>query len=382
MKNMSKDADLIKCSDIRRIIKASVFLRILAVVASCCFTFASEPTLNARENDEAGLTRYEFNAEKMGVPVRILAYASNETQVNSAVEKVWKRFDELNAILSDYDPESEVIRACRDFGGTGNYAAVSVDLRRALEESRKYCVLTDGAFDPTVSPIVKLWRRSRIFHERPPQGVLASAKTKIGLNVWDLSESGLKTENGVRLDFGGIAKGIALDESLEIMRKFGITSVLIDASGDLRIGDPPPGQDGWIVGVASLLDKPAFYCALSNVGIASSGDANRYVVIDGVRYSHIIDPRTCEPLTQRCVSAVMAPDATSADALASALCVLGKGAPPIFERIRKEGVEPLEYILLTVKPEVEELRSNDEVDVLATPVFSRLFEESNNADAK
>jgi len=358
-----------------KIIGIAIIFTILVFAGDNIIACAADSTLNVQDETPV-LTRYEFSAEKMGVPIRILAYASNETQVKDAVEKVWNRFDELNTILSDYDPESEVIRVCREFGGTEKHAPVSEDLRRTLEESRKYCVLTEGAFDPTVSPIVKLWRRSRTFRERPPQGILEKARTKVGLNVWEINDSGLKTNEGVRFDFGGIAKGVALDDSLEIMREAGIASVLIDASGDLRIGDPPPDRNGWIVGVASLLDKPSFYCELSNVGIASSGDANRYVIIDGVRYSHIIDPRTCEPLTRRCVSAVMAPDATSADALASALCVLGKEAQPVLERLRKTDGEPLEYILLTVKSNVEEATSDADVEIWASATFLKLFYES------
>ena len=196
----------------------------------------------------------------MGVPVRVILYAADEEQALAASNAVWKRFDELNATLSDYDPESEIIQSCRKSAESGGFVEVSPDLRLALEESRKFCEWTGGAFDATVSPIVKLWRRSRYFHSRPPESALLSAKKLVGLDVWTIDERGVKTEPNVRFDVGGIAKGIALDEALKAAQNLGVKSVLVDASGDLRLGAAPPGKKGWKIGVASLNSEPACYC--------------------------------------------------------------------------------------------------------------------------
>ncbi len=333
-------------------------------------------TANARSDDGSGsesLTRYEYAAEKMGVPVRVILYAENEDQALAVSNAVWKRFDELNATLSDYDPESEIIQVCRKSAESGGFVEVSPDLRLALEESRKFCEWTGGAFDATVSPIVKLWRRSRYFHSRPPESALLPAKKLVGLDVWSLDARGVKTEPNVRFDVGGIAKGIALDEALKAAQKLGVKSVLIDASGDLRLGAAPPGKKGWKIGVASLNPEPACYCELSDVGICASGDANRYVEIDGIRYSHIIDPRTCEPLTRRCVASVLAPTATAADALASALCVVGgEEFPEIVERVSRElGLEKgaIEYLLLQASADANPPYTPETTSVFASPLF-------------
>ena len=348
-------------------------------------TFAALLTPCGTIGADASLERFEFHEEKMGVPVSVTLYAKDAREAESAAEAVWRRFDELNATLSDWDPESEIIQLCRRIDETGERTQPSADLRRALEESRLYCELTGGAFDPTVSSVVKLWRRSRYFHERPPEKALDQAKKRIGLNVWNINADGVKTERGVRFDVGGIAKGIALDDALAVLRARGITSALINASGDLRIGDPPPGRAGWRVGVASLGEEPAFYGDFSNVGIASSGDANRYVEIDGARYSHIIDARTGEPLTRRCVAAVLAPTATTADALASALCVLGgEEFLKAVEAVKREipGVsERFEYALLQVvdassEPPYEE----SEIATYASPGFARMLNASREVE--
>ena len=363
---------------IRRLNLTCVFLLALVCYAlwfSAAFTFACD------------LTRYEFNEQKMGVPISLILYAPDDKSAEEAAAVVWRKFDELNAILSDWDSESEIVQVCRRSGETGDFTPISDELRHALEESRKYCELTDGAFDPTVGPIVKLWRRSRYFHELPPESVLAPAKKNVGLHVWTLDERGVRVEKNVRFDVGGIAKGIVMDEALEELNALGISSALINASGDLRIGDPPPGKKGWIVGIASLNDEPTCYRELANVGVASSGDANRYVEINGIRYSHIVDPRTCEPLTRRCVATVIAPTATTADALASALCVLGlREAPDVFEKIRRMGIgdgkelSPFEYVLFMVKDDAEPPYEGDKVDVYATSFFQD--DSSFNPDAR
>ena len=349
-------------------------LRLLGLFFLACFSatfFYGASSASAVE-----LKRYEFSEQKMGVPASLIFYAPNEEKAKEAASAVWKKFDELNAILSDWDSESEIIQACRRSEETDDFVPISDELRNALEKSRKYCQLTEGAFDATVGPIVKLWRRSRYFHELPPESVLAPAKKRVGLGVWKIDERGVYVEKNVRFDVGGIAKGIVMDEALEVLRDQGITSALINASGDLRIGDPPPGKKGWIVGISSLNDAPTCYRELSNVGVASSGDANRYVEIAGVRYSHIVDPRSCEPLTRRCVATVVAPTATTADALASALCVLGvEEAPSIFEKIRREGIDdgkelaPFDYVLFVVKDDAIPPYDENEVDSYATPFF-------------
>lgn len=349
---------------------------IVQTLLTLCFVMICVLTTQAAE-----LERREYSAEKMGVPVRILFYAENKEDADAAADAVWSCFDDLNAIMSDYDVDSEIIQVCRKTGESGEPVQIGEDLRKVLEESRRFCELTDGAFDVTVSPVVKLWRRSRYFKQRPPEKTLNAAKKRVGLNVWSLDENGVSAEKDVRFDVGGIAKGYALDKALRILQERGFDRALIDASGDLRIGNPPPGKNGWNVGIASLNDKPACYCELANVGVCCSGDANRYLEIDGVRYSHIIDPRDGEPLTRRCVCAVLASNATTADALASALCVLGgEEFEKVAERVRKndteieEGAKTLEFVIIQVKKDAEPPYNEENTDVYATPFFKKELE--------
>jgi thiamine biosynthesis lipoprotein len=128
----------------------------------------------------------------------------------------------------------------------------------------------------------------------------------------------------MRLDLGGIAKGYILQEALETLRANGVRSALVEAGGDVVVGDPPPGQAGWSVFVAGADTATLRRAnALSNVAVATSGGSEQYVEISGVKYSHIIDPRTGLGLTGRHIVTVIAEDGALADAAATALSVLG-----------------------------------------------------------
>lgn len=288
--------------------------------------------LRGAEPSDETLQRFEYLESKMAVPVRLILYAESKEAADSAAAAVYRRFDDLNDKLSDWSPESELVRACRASGERLEAVEISDDLYRVLAEARRFDELTSGAFDPTVSPVVKLWRRSRSFGMRPPEEYLNRAKALVGRDKWELipptetEPARLRVfEKNVRLDLGGIAKGFAIDEGFEILRALGFNRVLIDAGGDMRFGDSPPDASGWRIAVASLNNQtPLETRTLSNRAAASSGDTFQFIEIDGVRYSHLIDPRSGEPLTRRTVVTIFSATTAKADALASAVSVLGE----------------------------------------------------------
>jgi thiamine biosynthesis lipoprotein len=129
----------------------------------------------------------------------------------------------------------------------------------------------------------------------------------------------------MRLDLGGIGIGYAVDEALKVLRSRSIIRALVDASGDIGAGDPPPGKTGWTVEVVPLSsdDTPSRTVSLANAAVSTAGDAFQFVEIGGRRYSHIVDPRTGLGLTDRIAVTVIAPDCTTADSLDTAVSVLG-----------------------------------------------------------
>ena len=186
--------------------------------------------------------------------------------------------------------------------------------------------MTGGAFDPTVGPFVRLWRRARRSHELPDAERVAAAARSVGAEHVELKgrRARLLVE-GMRLDLGAIAKGYALDEALLVLRELGIDRALLDGGGDVLVGAPPPHASGWKIAVRPLgPDGPVWPMELDHQAVATSGDTSQFVVIGGERYSHLIDPRTGEALRGSRAATVIAPDGVTADALASAGCVMGE----------------------------------------------------------
>lgn len=274
------------------------------------------------------LERFAFRQREMGVDFVVVLYAPDEATANAAARAAFDRVHALNDILSDYDPQSELSRLS-DTAGSGQAVRVSDPLWHVLTQAQRFSQQSDGAFDVTVGRVVKLWRFARRAKRMPPPDELAAA-----LATKDYRKLVLDPEHrtakllvpGTQLDLGGIAKGYAVDEALAVLRRRGLSRAYVDAGGDLALGDPPPGREGWRIGVAPLDEersKPSEYLLLANCGVATSGDAFQHVTLNGKRYSHIVDPTTGLGLTDRSSITVIAPDGLTADALASAISVLG-----------------------------------------------------------
>ena len=274
------------------------------------------------------LKRYEFTRREMGVSFRIVLYAPKEAAANRAADAAYARIERLNNIFTDYNPDSELMRLCHR-SGPGRPIRVSRDLERVLSRSLEISRKTRGAFDVTVGPVVKLWRRARRKKRLPRPDRLAAARKLIGYRAVVVDPKSRTVElrkTGMRLDLGGIAKGYAGDAALDVLEAHGITRALIDGSGDIVAGEAPPGRTGWRIGLASLEKPdapPTRFLSIANAAVATSGDAYQSVEIAGTRYSHIVDPRTGIGLTRRSSVTVIAADGATADALASAVSVLG-----------------------------------------------------------
>jgi thiamine biosynthesis lipoprotein len=263
----------------------------------------------------------------MGTTVRIVLYAPDEATAMKAAAAAFARIAELNRIMSDYDPESELMRLCKNAGKAS--VPVSLDLFRVLQESEKYGRLSDGAFDISIGPVVRLWRKARKTGEMPSADAIRAALESVDYRKIQLDPVGRTVRLllvGMLLDLGGIAKGYAADAALAVLRQHGITRALVALGGDIAVGDPPPDAAGWRVGVSSLKNSdepPRYHLVLKNAGVSTAGDLHQAVEIGGKRYSHIIDPKTGQGLVGRRSATVVAPNATTSDGLDTAMCVMG-----------------------------------------------------------
>jgi thiamine biosynthesis lipoprotein len=274
------------------------------------------------------LPRFEALQICMAVPVRITVYAPSEAIANPALAAAFARIRQLDRIFSHYDPDSELSRLCRN-ARPGQRLSVSPEICEVLAHAADVSRRSDGAFDVSVGPFLDLWRRSKRSGRLPPADELENARQRVGYEHIRLDVQARTVELAapeMRLDLGAIAKGYATDEALRVLATFGLTRALVDAGGDLSVGEPPPGQTGWRIGIAPLEDPnaaPQKFLQFAHGGVATSGDSSQFLEIDGVRYSHIVNPRTGLGLTTHSSVTVVAPSGMAADSLASAVSVLG-----------------------------------------------------------
>lgn len=270
--------------------------------------------------------RYEFEKGLMGSPFRLLFYASDDSLASEAARQAFKRIESLNEILSDYRDGSEINRLSAQ-SGSGKWVAVSDDLYNVLSISKKISRKTRGTFDITVGPAVQLWRRAMRRNVFPTQSEIEKSRKATGFRFIKLrprTKSVRLVRPGMRLDAGGIGKGYAADEAVRTLQEMGIRAVLVDAGGDLTLAAPPPGREGWEVEINSGQSADSVALVhLTNVGVATSGDNYRYLEHEGIRYSHILDPKTGIGLLHHVRTTVIAPNGTYADALATAFSVAG-----------------------------------------------------------
>jgi len=268
--------------------------------------------------------RYTFEKGLMGSPFKLIIYAPDDSIANVSAMSAFKRIEDLNLLLSDYRDDSE-INSVSARSGSGSWIAVSKDLFDILYISDDISRKTDGAFDATLGPIVQEWRRATRKGYLPDKKVIRSALAKTGYKKvkFDISNQKIRLKKkGMRLDIGGLGKGYAADEAVKVLKSYGIKSAMIDAGGKLALMDPPPGEKGWKIVVSTGSDSIRTI-EYANVGIATSGPTYRYLEYEGKRYSHIVDPKTGIGLQFHLRTTVISPNATEADALATAFSVSG-----------------------------------------------------------
>lgn len=261
----------------------------------------------------------------MGVDVRIVVYAPDQETAERACTAAFERFAELDTCMSDYRDDSELMKLCARAGGPP--VKVSRDLYKVLARSQEVAQRSEGAFDVTCSPLVRLWRVARKTHVLPTQEALDKARTLVGWQKMRLDPRQRTVQllmPGMQLDLGAIGKGYADDCAQEVLKRYGISHALVEAGGDMVVTDPPPGENGWKIEVpVSVTGAKTPIMELANVAVSTSGDAEQFVDIGGKRYSHILDPRTGQALTDRIVVTILARDGLTSDGLSTAVSVLG-----------------------------------------------------------
>lgn len=272
------------------------------------------------------LTRFTYTQYHMGVDARLVVYAPNQKSAEKACTAAFARIAALDTIMSDYRRDSELMRLCAKAGGPP--VRVSPDLFRVLRRAEQVSRESEGAFDITVGPVVALWRAARKTAVLPDPAEIERARMLTGWQKVRLNarkRTVRLTVPGMKLDLGGIGKGYAADEAQRVLKKYGITRALVELGGDIAVSKAPPGTEGWTIRVPNAGDgQGPKDMRLTDCALSTSGDTEQFVIIGGKRYSHLIDPRTGQALTQRVQVTIIAPNGFTSDPLSKALSILSE----------------------------------------------------------
>jgi thiamine biosynthesis lipoprotein len=299
----------------------------------------------------------------MGTFARVVVIAKDSDAAKKCIESAFTQINKVDDLMSDYKSDSEISSVNRD--GFEKAVQLSQSTYEVLQRSIEFSKLTDGAFDITVGPLVELFRKAKKKQVLPNQDEIADAKSKVGFEKLKLD--GQKrtvqfTVEGMRLDVGGIAKGYAVDKAVEMMQTHGAIGGMVDLGGDIRcFGAPFKGRDHWVIGLQNPnmgKDSPGrevlLKLKMTNGAIATSGDYQQFIIIEGKRRSHIIDRKTGTSTEGLSSVTIIADNATNADALATAVSVMG------YENGREliEKIPGTEAILITSQPEFKLIKTS------------------------
>ncbi len=268
----------------------------------------------------------------MGTFARVVVVAKDNKTAQKCIEAAFAEIDNVDNLMSDYKNDSEI--GIINKNAAEKAVQVGESTFEVLQRSVEFSKLTDGAFDITVGPLVDLFRTAKETHIAPTQEQIDNAKSKVGYEKLTLDSNNRTVKfavEGMRLDLGGIAKGYGIDKAIEAAKKSGAIGAMVDIGGDVRcFGIPAKGQDHWMVGLqdpnlsanTTGLDL-VLRLKITDGAVTTSGDYQQFVIIDGKEYSHIIDRKTGTSSEGLSSVTIIADNATDADALATAVSVMG-----------------------------------------------------------
>jgi thiamine biosynthesis lipoprotein len=281
----------------------------------------------AKRSAPAGWTCHEATRVSMGSAATIRACGPDPKALFEAVGAGLDEVDRLDALLSNYRDDTPLARVNRE--AAKRPVEVPRELADLLAASQRWSRASEGAFDVTVGPLMKAWGFFRGEGRVPPAAELEAARAVVGyrhLRV-DLEHHTVRFElPGVELDLGGIGKGYAADSVVRLLRRRGVGSALVNLGGSSVYGlGSPPGAPAWQVSVAdpTAPERKALDVPLRDRALSISGGYGRFFEKDGVRYTHIMDPRSGRPVQGVLSVAVLSAGATDGDALDDVLFVLG-----------------------------------------------------------
>ncbi len=293
------------------------FVLLLFLSATCAMSGPSAEPL-----------RLEASLDAMGSVFSIVAYGDDRTTMESAVEDAFEEVRRLDRMLSNYRSNSEWSKVNRLAGSQS--VIVSTELFRLLAACNWYSAASDGAFDISVGPLMKVWGFYRGSGRLPHRSEVRSALRFVGYRrlLLDDRNSAVRFERpGVELDPGGIGKGYAVDQIVKVLKTGGIRSALVSAGGSSIFAmSSPPNEPGWRVAIRNPLNKNLSIeeITLRDQSMSTSGTYEKFFTAGGQIYSHIMDPRTGWPAPGMLSVSVIAPAALDSEAWTKPVFINGR----------------------------------------------------------
>ena len=275
----------------------------------------------------------------MSTEARIVAQGRDEQLLCEATYEAVRQLLDLQKRLSRFDADSELSRLCAR--AHKEPVLVSEELSYLLERAVYWARRTDGALDITCVPLLEVYRRAAKEGREPTRDEIAQALRRLGWRKVVLDGRRVRFGEPLRLDLGALAKGFAAQKAVSVMRKRGVQHCLVEVGGEVFVWGGRWDGSSWRVGIKDPRRRGAFLAvvALKEGAVATSGNYERYFATAKGRHSHIVDPRTGETADAAVSVTVITKDGTDADALATAISVLGpKEGLALIERLKSEGL--------------------------------------------
>jgi len=308
--------------------------------------------------------KFHFTQQMMGSPFNLVLVSDDSAKAASLAMECFSLVDSLNRIFSDYDSSSELSLLNAQAGKVAR--PVSSRLWKIILQSKEAHRQSSHAFDITVGPLSRLWRKARKEKKFPDSIHIAQARESVGFEHLQMNPSDssvLLEKTGMLLDLGGIAKGYTAQEVIRLLQTRGISQALLDAGGDMAMSQAPQGTSGWTIAINipentdKLLPRRLL---LQNKAVATSGDVYQYMEHEGKKYSHIVDPRSGYGIASQRNVTVIADDGALADWLATACSILS------ITEAKRLAIKMKAEVLIT------ELKHN-RIMYHATPGFNRYW---------
>jgi thiamine biosynthesis lipoprotein len=265
----------------------------------------------------------------MGTTFSVVLYGSDPASMSQAIDAAFAEAHRLDALLSNYKPESEWSRINRE--ASVHEVAISPELFRLLSDSLEYSRASEGSFDITVGPLMRAWGFFGGEHRVPDPAEIRKTLEIVGYRHLQLNQAKGTVRfdrAGVEIDPGGVGKGYAVDRMVEILRRRGFRDALVAASGSsiFGLGNPPGEPRGWAVSIADPWDhrKNAAQVFLRDLSLSTSGSYEKSFRVAGHRYSHIMDPRRGVPAEGAVQVTVIAPRAIDSEVWAKPYFIQGR----------------------------------------------------------